>query len=100
METKKNWDMGNITAEEHMRHDWLFWKYALKTKPRIMMKYIEGKKGIDIGAGLGQFSDFLNSKGFDMTALEPNKKLIENAKCKKVIAEGEHISFRNKYFDF
>ena len=100
METKRNWSMGNITAEEHIKHDWIFWKYALKTKPRIITKYAEGKKGIDIGAGVGQFSDLLNSEGFDMTALEPNKKLIKDAKCKKVIVEGEHIPFRNKYFDF
>ena len=69
------------------------------------LKEFKNPKIIDIGAGTGKYSIYLNDKGYDVTAVElirHNLRLIEKKMDKSKVFEGNAINlsrFNNDYFD-
>ena len=42
-------------------------------------KYVSGKKVLDVGAATGNLSKFLKNEKFEVTSIDINEKLIEQA---------------------
>ena len=49
-------------------------KFSIKSKYKIVRKYIQAGKILDIGCGTGEFLNYCKSKGFDITGVEPSEK--------------------------
>ena len=47
-------------------------------------KYVSGKKVLDVGAATGNLSKFLKNEKFEVTSIDINEKLIEQAREKNV----------------
>ena len=46
----------------------MFLKYSIKRKSRYIIKNIESESfGIDIGDGSGQYAEYINEIGYDLT---------------------------------
>jgi 2-polyprenyl-3-methyl-5-hydroxy-6-metoxy-1,4-benzoquinol methylase len=68
--------------------------FSIKAKYRIVYKYGESGKILDIGCGTGEFLKYCKSKGFDVSGVEPSEKARVYAQ--KV----NHISVTGKLADY
>jgi ubiquinone/menaquinone biosynthesis C-methylase UbiE len=97
----KDYEMRNITRQEHIKNAGIFYNYSTPRKSKYILDHVEpGSKGIDVGAGCGQYAEYLNNLGYEVTALDQNKNLLEGAKCKTVVCSGEKTPFDDNEFDF
>ena len=97
----KDYEMLNITRNQHLKNASFFYNYSTPRKSKYITDHVKkGTKGIDIGAGCGQYAEYLNNLGYKVTALEQNAKLLSEAKCETIICSGEKTSFEDKEFDF
>jgi len=76
-------------------------QFLRERKPRELIHWIpKGSRGLDVGAGFGQYTQVLRSWGYDVIALEPDGTKIAGAGAPYVVAMGEDIPFGNLEFDF
>ncbi len=61
-------------------------------------KWVLGKNILDVGCGLGFYSKYLYSKGFDVTAIDKEKQ-FKDEQFKFKIASATKLPFENKSFD-
>lgn len=70
---------------------------------KLLEKYIEGKKILDVGCGQGIYVDFLVSKGFDGWGVDFVEEFVKRAKKGKkgsfVLGKAEKLPFPDKSFD-
>lgn len=108
-------DLMNVDKETYTSKLGSMFKYLTTRKPREIVKavwnpyvrkYIIQKPpwvaytGVDIGAGCGQYTAVLRKWGFNVVAVEPNRKLIEDSNVPYIIRSGENTPFSDKHFDF
>lgn len=73
----------------------------LRRKPAEISRHIKGMNyGLDVGAGAGQYTAVLNSMGYDVLAIEPDRNKIEGSNVPFVISTGQDLPFSNDRFDF
>lgn len=48
--------------------------FSIRSKYKIVKKFVRPGKILDIGCGTGEFLAFCNSRGYDVTGVEPNEK--------------------------
>lgn len=56
--------------------------------------------GLDIGAGVGQYTQVLNLAGYHVTAVEPVENKISKLGMEYVVATGQELPFPTKSVDF
>ena len=97
----KDYEMKSITRKEHIKNAGFFYNYSTPRKSKYISDHaVPGSKGIDIGAGCGQYAEYLNNIGYEVTALDQNKNLLDGAKCKTIVCSGEKTPFEDNEFDF
>ena len=97
----KDYEMKSITREEHIKNAGFFYNYSTPRKSKYILDHAApGSKGVDIGAGCGQYAEYLNDIGYEVTALDQNKNLLDGAKCKTIVCSGEKTHFEDCEFDF
>lgn len=78
-------------SDEYISHDakkssiishiyWIARVFSIKIKFKIVRKYIQPGRILDIGCGTGEFLKYCKSKGFDVAGVEPNDKASGFAK--------------------
>lgn len=71
-----------------------------KDKRLILDKYIIGEKIVDVGSATGIYADYLEKKGYSVTAVDRNFELIKISKSRsRVVGDVEEFPFKNKVFD-
>lgn len=73
-------------------------KKPSQLKLRYLDKFVVGKKVLDVGCGMGFYSEYLANKGFDVTAIDTEKQLIPE-KSKFKLANAENLPFEDESFD-
>ncbi len=65
------------------------------------LKNLENKKILDIGAGSGFLGDFLSGTASNITAMDPDKVMVNAAKSKAnfVLGNAEQMPFQQNTFD-
>jgi 2-polyprenyl-3-methyl-5-hydroxy-6-metoxy-1,4-benzoquinol methylase len=71
----------------------------LKSKIKLVQKFTDSKKLLDVGAGTGDFLVVAKECGFQVSGVEPNFKAKEKAKEKGVILKSDLDDFKNSTFD-
>lgn len=73
-------------------------KKPSQLKLRYLDRFVVGKKVLDIGCGMGFYSEYLANKGFDVTAVDTEKQFIPK-KSKFELASAEDLPFEDESFD-
>ena len=75
------------------------WKVSpSELKLHYIEKWVAGKSVLDVGCGLGFYSKYLASKGFEVVAIDKEKQ-FKSAAFKFKIARATNLPFKNKSFD-
>lgn len=94
-------DLGEITFEEYKKSMGVLFNILRGKKANQIEKHIKKHEfGLDIGAGCGQYADELNDRGYSVTSIEPNKKLIKCSKSKYLLGKGESMPYKSGSYDF
>jgi len=73
----------------------------LKRKPMEISKYIMlNQLGLDIGAGAGQYTAMLLAMGYNVVAVEPDRKKIEKSGVPYVVSPGQNLPFDDNQYDY
>jgi len=69
-----------------------------------MLGDVAAKKILDVGAGTGRLSVYLENRGAEVTALDASEKMLEmlkrkNKNIKTVVGEAENLPFGDNFFD-
>ena len=93
-----NWDLVINNKETDRRLDIIFHKL-------LPLKNRKNKKLLDLGCGLGYFTEFALKEGYHVTGVDIGEKIIKN--CKKKFPQAKFISaptynlpLKDKSFDF
>lgn len=74
-----------------------------KERKKLLQKFVVGRDVLDVGCGWGQYVDFLQSLGFNVTGLDITTDFIEfnkkNRHGKFIIGKAENLPFKDKAFD-
>lgn len=73
-------------------------KKPSQLKLRYLDKFVVGKKVLDIGCGMGFYSEYLANKGFDVTAVDTEKQFVPK-RSKFELASAKDLSFEDEAFD-
>jgi ubiquinone/menaquinone biosynthesis C-methylase UbiE len=66
---------------------------TVRSKFRLIRKYVKGKKLLDIGCGTGEFLSFCKGRGFECSGIEPNPKAREFAINRHKLRVKPELSF-------
>lgn len=78
---------------------------AFNELPRLLKKYVKGRKAIDVGCGTGRSTQFLDDLGFQTKGVDNCPFFLEQAKQssyqknKYFLAEGGALPFNDASFD-
>ena len=64
---------------------------AFRDIPKLLQKYVNGKKALDYGCGSGRSTRFLKSLGFDAVGVDISYDMLEQARLKDRSGEYHHI---------
>ena len=74
-----------------------------KDRANLILENIQGKNIIDIGCGLGVWTDFLTKKGFNVVGIDSEKSFISKAEESRqgnyLLAEADKLPFTKGKFD-
>ena len=64
----------------------------------IIDRFVTGKKVLDVGCGMGFYSEYLANKGFNVTAVDIEKQFVPK-KSKFELANAENLPFEDESFN-
>ena len=67
---------------------------------RILDEEVKGRKILDVGAGTGKVTKYLNEKGLQLTSIDLNKRLIKKAAEKGILVLNENMLNIDKFPNF
>ena len=74
--------------------------YLVDKKLKHLKKFVsKDEKGYDIGAGFGQYADRMNKTGYNVLAVEPDKRFIKECKTQHIVACGEEL-YKHKDYSY
>lgn len=73
-------------------------KKPSQLKLRYLDRFVVGKKVLDIGCGMGFYSEYLANKGFDVTAIDTEKQFVPK-RSKFELASANDLPFEDEAFD-
>ena len=93
--------------------EYLYWTRKMEeAEERVVKKWVDGFSGVclDVGCGTGRYSLRIAGEGVEVVALDLSLKMLKRLKLKArksdayekvnvVVADGEHLPFRESVFD-
>ena len=80
------------------KYDYIFPLSSMQKK--FLDEEVKGRKILDIGAGTGKVTKYLNEKGLQITSIDLNERLIKKAAEKGILVLNENMLNIDKFPNF